>query len=411
MEGGSPCLSKGLLVEILVRLPVQALLRLMAVCKSWKSIVTSPEFCSLHLSRNRHTSKILLTTRDRRPFSPVDEIPKQSYLLLNDDEHLPADPSWLAPFDFPFKCPDMISHHILGSINGLICISLIPSYFCVAVEANITIVLWNPTIRRCVCLPEPNFSYMHTLSIQFGYDSTTDDYKIVVIRRVGGSTTTTTTPALEFHIYSLNSHAWRGGFKMCPPAWTGERGDGPLFRGTGALAGGKMHWVVSVDINCNEVEFEEFVLLSKIKRLYSFDVEEEVFAEMALPQPCEFGGEPVVTVVRDSLHLVHPTIIGSPLTTWTIWVKMDAGGSCDMYWKKLYSVNVNAVFVCFLKNGELLMDKYPTHPDDHGVFAAYDPRARQFKDLEPLSLSQQRAYGRYSVRSSNHQESLVLLDR
>ncbi|CAA0809661.1 Unknown protein [Striga hermonthica] len=262
MEGGSPYLSNDLLVvEILVRLPVQSLLRLMAVCKSWKSIITSPEFCSLHLSTNRHPSKILLITRDRGRFNPHDDmIPKQSYLLLDNDERLPADPSWLAPFDFPFECPDTISHHILGSINGLICISLIPSCFWVGVEANIPIVLWNPTIQRCVCLPEPNFSYTYTSSIEFGYDATTDDYKIVVIRRVGGSTTTTTTPpALEFHIYSLNSHAWRGGFKMCPPAWTGERGDGPLFCGTGALAGGKMHWLVSVEINCNEVEFEEMI--------------------------------------------------------------------------------------------------------------------------------------------------------
>ncbi|CAA0809763.1 Unknown protein [Striga hermonthica] len=410
-------LSRDLLVEILVRLPAQALVRLMTVCKSWKSIITSSEFCSLHLSRNRHTSKILLITRDRGQCNgDNDNVPKEWYLLLNNDEHLPADPSWLVPFDFPcFQCQDLTSQHILGSINGLICISLIPYYLWGDVEANIPIVLWNPTIRRYIRLPNPTFSYTCNSSIEFGYDATTDDYKVMVIRRVGGSTTTTT-PALEFHIYSLNSHAWRGGFKICPPAGTGERGDRRLFGSTGALAGGKMHWIVSNEINYDEVELDEMELLCK-RSLYSFDVAEEVFAEMALPEEelahDKVSTDPIITVVRDSLHLVQGTL-GLPMY-WTIWVKMDAGGSCDMYWKKLYRVDVTAIFVCFLKNGEYLMDKYPPHPstgvvdDDHGVLAAYDPRARQFKDLEPLSLSQQRAFG--SVRSFNHQESLVLLDR
>ncbi|CAA0812891.1 Probable aquaporin SIP2-1 [Striga hermonthica] len=69
------------------------------------------------------------------------------------------------------------------------------------------------------------------------------------------------------------------------------------------------------------------------------------------------------------------------------------------------------------KNGELLMDKYLTYPttgpvdQGHGrALAAYDPRdGKLIKDLEPLSLSQQRASR--IVRSRNHQQSLVLLDR
>ncbi|GER52004.1 F-box and associated interaction domains-containing protein [Striga asiatica] len=402
MESSHNYLREDLLVGILARLPVQALLRLRAVCKSWKSIIASPEFCSLHLSTN-HPSKILLTTRD--PGQPTiangNHIPEQRYLLLNDDEHLPADPSCLAPFDLPFQIPDLNSLNILGSINGLICLSVTPSYLCDDdAELNIPILLWNPTIRRYVYLPDPTFSYAWNSSIEFGYDATTDDYKIMVFRN--------TTAVPEYHIYSLNSNTWRRG--------NFEIGDERrlLFNSTGAFAGGKMHWLVSDEINFDEVTLDEFEELLSKTSLYSFDVAEEVFAEVGLPPSEGVLTHPVFTVVKDSLHLVEPTL-GSQ-TYWTIWVKMeDAGGCCDVYWKKLYSVDATAVFVCFLKNGELLMDQYPTYhitgrvEDDHGALAAYDPRDGKFKDLEPLSLSQQRAFG--TVHSCNHQQSLVLLDR
>ncbi|CAA0818399.1 Bifunctional inhibitor/lipid-transfer protein/seed storage 2S albumin superfamily protein [Striga hermonthica] len=63
MEASLPYLSEDVLVQILARLPAKPLLRLRTVCKSWKTIVGSPEFRSLHLSTNSHSSKVLLTTK------------------------------------------------------------------------------------------------------------------------------------------------------------------------------------------------------------------------------------------------------------------------------------------------------------------------------------------------------------
>ncbi|GER48381.1 F-box and associated interaction domains-containing protein [Striga asiatica] len=407
---GSPYLSEDLLVEILARLPVQSLLRLSTVSKSWKTIIASPKFCSFHLSTNRNSSKILLTAQDRGQGGVAfGKRPEERHFLLNNYENLPADPSWLTPFDFPFEYPDWTSHHIVGSINGLICISQSLSYFPDA-QPNLPIILWNPTVERHVCLPDPTFSLAYNASIEFGYAAATDDYKIVVVRQLGE------TIAPEFHVYSLNSNAWRGGFEMCPPAAAPvrnieERGDRRIFGSTGAFAGGKMHWLVS-----NDYEMEPYC-----DTLYTFDVAEEVFAEVGLPPPPEemtqlIRGTPRVAVVRDLLHVVQPTLITLQMYMyWTIWVKMEDAGSCDMYWKKLYRVDdVTAVFVCLLKNGELVMDKDPNFSrtvlhDVHGALVAYDPRDGKFKDLEPLSLSQQRAFG--NVESRNHQETLVLLDR
>ncbi|GER52033.1 F-box and associated interaction domains-containing protein [Striga asiatica] len=403
----SPYLSEDLLIEILARLPVQSLLRLRSVCKSWKSMIGSPEFRSLHLSTNRHSSKILLTAHERGQIRFG--TPKERHFLLNNDENLPSDPSCLTPFDVPFQYPDWTSHQIVGSINGLICISQSQTFFPDPDDdpANVPIVLWNPTIQRCVFLPDPTFSLEHNVSIEIGYAATTDDYKIVVVRKVGETT------ALEFHIYSLNSNAWRGGFEMCPPAARVSNEDRRIFHSTGAFLGGKMHWLVR---NEHEIEGGYYEMKECMDTLYTFDVADEVFAEVGLPEEVMAHytvryAVPHVAVVGDLLHVVH--IVRKHLT---IWVKMEDAGSCDVYWKKLYRVDhVSAMFVCFLKNGELLMDKYPTCPttgpvgQGHGPLAAYDPRDGKFKDLEPLSLSQQRDFG--IVDSRNHQQSLVLLDR
>ncbi|CAA0839152.1 Unknown protein [Striga hermonthica] len=373
----SPYLSEGLLFKILARLPVKALLRLRTVCRSWKSIIASPEFRSLHLSTNRHSSKILLTARDYAD--------QEWYILLDNDQHRPADPSWLGLLDFPFGCLDWTSPHIVGSINGLICV-LVSQTGVPEEQPVISIMLWNPTIRRHACLPDLTLTKPNDTSIEFGYDPTTDNYKIVVL--ASGINVP------EFHVFSLNSNAWRRGnflVHQCP-----ERGIS--FISTHAFVGGKMHWLL-----CKHFERGPYNSYS----LYSFDVAEEVFEEVALPieDPAMIAiPRPRVAVLGDSLF------VGLASNSWTVWVQIATGG-----WNKLFRVeephgSLPTMFVCVLKNGELVMDKWQ-HCGFCSFLSAYDPWTRQFKELEleDLPFSHMRDFG--DVESLNdHQESLVLLD-
>ncbi|CAA0809733.1 Unknown protein [Striga hermonthica] len=382
-----PYLSEDVLVGILARLPVKPLLRLRTVCKSWKSIIGSPEFRSLHLSIKRYSSTVLLTTKYPQLLDSYD--PVEWYMLLDNDHHRPADPSWLGPLDFPFAYPRLTSPHIVGSINGLICesVSLTCAY---DVQAVISVMLWNPTIRRHVYLPDLTLTKPDKSSIEFGYDPTTDDYKIVVLTfgRV------VTVP--EYNVYSLNSNAWRKGNFLVHP-WPDRE---ISFHTTGAFVGGKMHWLLC------KADYGR--RMYSIFSLYSFDVAEEVFEEVALPpqDPDTMFTFPRVTVLGDSL-LVGLGRLASKKFSWTIWVQIAAGG-----WKKMYRVEeigLPTEFVCVLKNGELIVDKAREDDDYCSCLSAYDPRARQFKDLEPLPFSQLRRHG--GVASLNdHQESLVLLD-
>ncbi|CAA0842403.1 Unknown protein [Striga hermonthica] len=384
MEACPPYLSEDVLVDILARLPIKPLLRLRTVCKSWKSIIGSPEFRSLHLSTKRHSSKVLLTTKYPPPLVPYE--PVEWYMLLDNDHHRPADPSWLGPLDFPFEYPCLTCPHIVGSINGLICesVSLTRDTY---VQVVISVMLWNPTIRRHVYIPDLTLTNPDKSSIEFGYDPKTDDYKIVVL------TFGIFVTVPEYNVYSLNSNAWRRGNILVHPCPDREIS----FRTTGAFVGGKMHWLL-----CKaDYETGRYSIFS----LYSFDVAEEVFEEVALPpqDPATFTF-PRVTVLGDSLLV---GLASNSTISWTIWVQIATGG-----WKKMYSVedpmSLPTVFVCVLKNGELIMDKW-RDGDDCSCLSAYDPRARQFKDLEPLPFSQLRQYGATALPGSTSPEATASL--
>jgi len=49
-----PMISEELIIEILVRLPVQDLIRFKSVCKAWHAIISDPFFVRMHLQRSTH---------------------------------------------------------------------------------------------------------------------------------------------------------------------------------------------------------------------------------------------------------------------------------------------------------------------------------------------------------------------
>ncbi|KAF8715994.1 hypothetical protein HU200_026963 [Digitaria exilis] len=50
-------MSEDIVLEILLRLPVEDLLRLQTVCKAWRSIITQPRFTHMHLQRSASKNK------------------------------------------------------------------------------------------------------------------------------------------------------------------------------------------------------------------------------------------------------------------------------------------------------------------------------------------------------------------
>ncbi|KAF7139624.1 hypothetical protein RHSIM_Rhsim07G0052600 [Rhododendron simsii] len=148
----SDYLPRETLINILTRLPAKTLLRFRCICKSWLSLLSSPDFTSAHLRTAAAKPPLLLL----RGYSLTGLTPryKELYSLRSDD----ADFTSLLDLHCPFNTNAANFFRVVGSCNGVICLSddLLGYTY--------TVILWNPAIRRVIVT-----GYKDTISI-FQYD-------------------------------------------------------------------------------------------------------------------------------------------------------------------------------------------------------------------------------------------------
>ncbi|KAL2928690.1 F-box protein CPR1 [Bienertia sinuspersici] len=202
---------KKLVSHILRFLPVKNLLQAQCVCKTWYKIINDPEFIEMQLAVSSNcSSSSLLILRGEKLLS-------LDYQLLDK----------VVEINLPNLCIEE-STDIVGSSNGLLCLC-----------KDRDIALLNPWTGKYERLPSSNFQFhasrtSHSWLIHgFGYDPTSDDYKVVCILQLhnsleGGSVHS------EIQAYSLKSKCW-GKIKqlpyiICHPC-------------SGVLANGALHWV------------------------------------------------------------------------------------------------------------------------------------------------------------------------
>ncbi|GKB47813.1 F-box protein CPR1-like protein [Tanacetum coccineum] len=142
--------------EILVRLDVENLLRCKSVCKSWKSLISHPRFIEAHWKRRCNN---------------------------NDNGHA----------IFPiYTRRKALKYYIVGSARGLVCINSF---------SGDEIIVANPWTRE-----EKIFKMPHVTEFScwgFGYDSLTDDYKVVLGIEDNEMDQT------SFQVLSLKSNVWK----------------------------------------------------------------------------------------------------------------------------------------------------------------------------------------------------------
>ncbi|XP_071687358.1 F-box/kelch-repeat protein At3g06240-like [Rutidosis leptorrhynchoides] len=215
--------------EILKRLHVDDVVRCKSVCKSWYNLISSNDFVKAHLKRNYSSNR------------------EHGYLRIR-----------LHPMIN--KYIELRNCMMVGSCNGLVCISTNTN--------NVPeLLVTNPSTREVRQLPMAPYKYRGRLCWGFGYDSSTDDYKVVVGFEESMH-------HMRFQVLSLKSNQWKS---LKPNKWKFVEDCEYLTYNTtrntydrGFLYNGALHWFM------DDTKKKKKVILS-------FDLTLKKFKEIPLP--------------------------------------------------------------------------------------------------------------------------------
>ncbi|KAM0029312.1 putative F-box domain-containing protein [Helianthus debilis subsp. tardiflorus] len=151
-------LPESVMLDVLSRLPVEAIIRFKRVCRKWRDLVSDPYFVRLHLSRSHEALMIYKCCIGTH--GSLDWVEMMEH---EDKYHLHPVKSLICVRGPPFR--------FVGSINGLIC-CYCPYFF---------VYILNPVLEEYVILPKLPF-INEIYSYGFGV-SAAGKYKVILCNR------------------------------------------------------------------------------------------------------------------------------------------------------------------------------------------------------------------------------------
>ncbi|KAF5949462.1 hypothetical protein HYC85_011455 [Camellia sinensis] len=336
----------------------------------------------MHLSRASSPSLILQTK------TPKDGLPYDLYLAEPTTCH---SNDAVTTISTKFNRSNL-EFDLVGSINGLLCLSE-PLYFD-------PVYICNPIIGEYMTLPKSEIETGFDIVSGFGFDQSTDRYKVIIMLYVTVKDDPTTTNGtvsfrMEGEIYTVGgSGEWRRIGEVPYPLRARE---------SEAYLNGVLHWLMTdQDIGIEICEF-----------IGSFDVASEEFRSLPPPQT-QFSSESRTSLRRLNLDL---GVLGDELCIFDnyfsdrteIWMMKDYGVQSS--WTKQYvikrprSLEVQQDTRVYFKplklthNGEILM-LY-----DSVAIVCYNPVGKNFYHLGLFGL----AVGTNVCKAIVHVGSLVSL--
>ncbi|XP_074335997.1 F-box/kelch-repeat protein At3g23880-like [Apium graveolens] len=312
-----------IIFKILLLLPAKSLLRFTAVCKLWQSIISNPQFIYTHLanSRNKQARVGILATR-------VDSC---SSIDIIDHEEL------ITKIPLPPQCHRMIRYARTSSCNGLVCLD----------NGNSDILhVWNPLTRQFkkISIPKGECSFTRcAFALGFGYDSISDDYKILRMVKFGHG-------VIEAQLFSFNTDCWK---KIQIPK--------------------TIQSLLGLYSNFDWVQFRTGVFyMDGSNELISLDLHNEVFG--VHPYPLQHKKRSHALNFQDSVAMIFESIGDAAVTLWTL----DDFGGGKMSWIKSLKLEANPKinWVYFVLGvGQIL-----AHDMDIGCFF-YDYKKQTTKEV------------------------------
>lgn len=300
-----------LLENVLLRLPLDSLLRSRCVSKSWRALIDSSGFIKMHLSK---------ANQEANSSNGIKIIALNQNNFYSLDLDLEAHSSSTSASAKQVNCPSDYSGsevRLVGSCNSLLCLMY---------PYRREIVLWNPWIQKSWELPSfpAEYSmYGRALSLLgFGHDRVNDDYK--VLNRLSSTSLLDTGQSSwcdEVFVYSLKMNTWRRmehfQFKVS---------DHDCYCTADCiLANGAIHWLMK-ERRLNGVSY-----------IISFDLSSEEFRKMPCPTYPENFIHQNLRVLNGCLCLIPYYKRGGRYAA-DLWVMEEYG--VDKSWAKLTSVTM-----------------------------------------------------------------------
>ncbi|KAJ1439877.1 F-box-like domain superfamily [Sesbania bispinosa] len=323
-------LDEDLIEESLVRLPVKSLVRFRSLNKACNTLITKNSFITEHFSRSTLIAKnkpsfLIFHVRDSQIFITLVSDNEQSQPLID------LTPSFLIQEGID----NIVAH---GPCNGLFCLEVTAVYKCDQ------LMLWNPATREIKLLPLAlpmecsHWTYLYMV-YGFGFDSKTNDYKVVnIVTGVKNDITESQNPLAQ--VYSLRTNSWKM-IDIIVPA-------NNIINSTyTSHLNGKYHWLI-------KSHNDESILC--------FDMSDEVFWKMNLPpiSPIDANEPPNntnIAVFDDHLAYVKEYFSSSLGTCFEIWIMNEY--NVEESWTKRFTIGPYLSqwkFWGFWKDDEVLME-------------------------------------------------------
>ncbi|KAM7506752.1 hypothetical protein LguiA_017205 [Lonicera macranthoides] len=325
---GSVGVVEELVTEILSRLSIKSLLRFKCVTKFWYSLIEHPYFIKNHYQRNKNNNfgRLLVHNYDTNH--------KEFAFAVCSDETL-ADPVY-EYLDLRLN----LSPFIYGPCNGIFCL-----------YNNVdSMALWNPATREFRPLPQvprldlpssPGKIFQKILRNGFGFDSTTNDYKVVSIitfyENFCGYDSPKTFP-IYAAVYTLSTDSWKVSEESVPANTVGN-----VFSIFYTYSRGVYYWLAN-DTNDQSI-------------LLSFEMGDEVFRNIPLLKDCiegDFLGFHYLGLYNDCLCWIVTTAYHSDVPNYVyLWVMNK-----EYHWTKQWTIGPLIGLgspLAFWKDGELLV--------------------------------------------------------
>lgn len=314
-------LPEEIMIEILLWLPLQSILRFKCTCKSWKTLFSDPGFSELHLQRAIATKKKCILLRHL-------SIPSQDFSLHADNviecrralNRLVSKGQTCHELEETYSLLSNRSCEEIGRVE--VPIESKPSYYTIIDSSNgivcltdstfdgssplLEVFLWNPSTGELETLPsyfENRYDgYVIVSAYGFAFHPVLGDYFIVRIMNHFDENSYTV------EMYSLRDELW----KTVPDVNIVCRFHDSVSQ---AFVNGALHWVASKGENIMNPHF--FIL--------SFDTRKEEFSELSLPEGDytmdEFLLHKSQTSSMDSLSLIVCKIYQG----FEVWVLTEYG--------------------------------------------------------------------------------------